>query len=261
MNHILKILKYTSRDLIRSKIVPVYTSFFLLLWGGLFYFSSDAGKTAASLIQVITAIIPLVSLIFGSMIYYNSADFIVFMMTQPVKRSSIFIAMNSAVALVLSVCVIAGLGIPALLTGNAASFPLLFVLLTVSVVLTWVFSGLAFFIGVLTADKVQALSISVFVWLFFTVLFDGLILLVTVYFYDYPVEVPVLLLSALNPADISRILLLMQIDHSALMGYTGALYKSLFSTSSGIAISFALLMLWYLIPFRIGFRLFNKKDF
>ncbi len=37
-------------------------------------------------------------------------------------------------------------------------------------------------------------------------------------------------LSALNPIDLSRILILLQLDVSAMMGYTGAVFKDFFGT-------------------------------
>lgn len=261
MNHTVKILKYTARDLLRSRIVPLYTAFFVLLWMGLYYLSGDAIKTASSLIQIITAVVPLVSLVFGTMIYYNSGDFILFMLTQPVKRSSIFIAMNTAVALVMSVSIFAGITIPAVVTGSISAIPITALLAGVSVAITCIFSAIAFLTGAATKDKVHALSAAIFIWLFFAVIFDGLIVLISVYFYDYPLELPVLILSAMNPVDLGRIVLLMYIDHSALMGYTGALYKSFFTGYGGAAAAIGMMSLWYILPFIAGLRSFSRRDF
>lgn len=45
---------------------------------------------------------------------------------------------------------------------------------------------------------------------------------------DYPLEKATLTLVLLNPVDLGRILMLMQLDISALMGYTGAFFQQFF---------------------------------
>ena len=50
------------------------------------------------------------------------------------------------------------------------------------------------------------------------------------------------------------------IDVSAMMGYTGAIFKDFFGTSLGLVISFLLLFLWAAIPFLISLKKFKSKD-
>ncbi|MCC6570788.1 MAG: ABC transporter permease, partial [Chitinophagales bacterium] len=66
--------------------------------------------------------------------------------------------------------------------------------------------------------------------------------------------------SALNPIDLGRILILLRLDESALMGYTGAVFKDFFGTTIGTSIAFATLVLWIAIPVMISTRKFNRKD-
>ena len=66
--------------------------------------------------------------------------------------------------------------------------------------------------------------------------------------------------SALSPIDLSRIMILLQLDVSAMMGYTGAVFRQFFGTRIGIYITFAVLMLWIFIPFYFSLRKFKKKD-
>jgi len=47
---------------------------------------------------------------------------------------------------------------------------------------------------------------------------------------------------------------------SAMMGYTGAIFKDFFGTAIGLIVSFLLLSLWVIIPFFISLRKFNRKD-
>ena len=66
--------------------------------------------------------------------------------------------------------------------------------------------------------------------------------------------------SALSPIDLSRIMILLQLDVSAMMGYTGAVFRQFFGTRIGIYVTFAVLMLWIFIPFYFSLRKFKKKD-
>ena len=66
--------------------------------------------------------------------------------------------------------------------------------------------------------------------------------------------------TALNPIDLSRILILLKMDVSALMGYTGAVFKDFFGTTAGFGLAILVLMLWAIIPLAISVRKFNRKD-
>jgi len=125
---------------------------------------------------------------------------------------------------------------------------------------TFIFTGLAFLASVRSRDKARGIGLALMLWFYFSILYDGLILLVLFYFSDYPLEKPVLALTALNPVDLSRILVLLKLDTSALMGYTGALYQKFFGSMLGVAWSFGLLILWWMLPLGIALRAFKRKD-
>ena len=98
-------------------------------------------------------------------------------------------------------------------------------------------------------------------WLGFAVLYDGLVLLVVLAFGDYPLESPLLALTVLNPVDLGRVLLLLQFDIAALMGYTGAVFKQFFGNGGGILAAAVALMGWIGAPVLLGSRTFRRKDF
>jgi Cu-processing system permease protein len=58
----------------------------------------------------------------------------------------------------------------------------------------------------------------------------------------------------------ARILLLLQLDISALMGYTGAFYREFFGSSQGILFSTGMLVIWIIVPIAIATRIFKRKD-
>ena len=97
-------------------------------------------------------------------------------------------------------------------------------------------------------------------WLYFSLLFDGLVLFLLFQFADYPLEKPMIGVSALNPIDLGRILILLQMDVSAMMGYTGAVFKDFFGTYTGVIFSFGVMLLWIVVPVWFSTRKFNRKD-
>jgi len=80
-------------------------------------------------------------------------------------------------------------------------------------------------------------------------------------FDEYPLDKFSLIATMFNPIDLSRILILLKLDISALLGYTGAVFRKFFGTNSGMLISMAILVFWVIIPvFRMNLKL-KKKDF
>jgi len=79
-------------------------------------------------------------------------------------------------------------------------------------------------------------------------------------FSDYPVESMTIGLVALNPIDLARIMVLLKLDYSALMGYTSAVYREFFGGVAGTAFSAAVLLVWLMVPLALASRTFNRKD-
>ena len=86
-------------------------------------------------------------------------------------------------------------------------------------------------------------------------------LLVATMFAEYPLERPMIALILLNPVDLARVVLLLQFDTAALMGYTGAVFQRFFGSAAGLGLAAAALALWIAVPVTLGKRLFDRKDF
>ena len=137
----------------------------------------------------------------------------------------------------------------------------LLVMAVSSVLLTFIFVALAFLIAVKVEDKVRGLGVSILLWLLFSVMYDGMVLLLAGTFADYPLEKPILALMFFNPVDLGRVLLILTFDTSALMGYTGAVVERFFGSLAGVAASISALLVWIIVPLALGMRRFGKKDF
>ena len=253
-----KIFKYVVTDLLRGKLFTGYTLLLLIISSGVVYMGKDDAKAVVSLLNVVLLIVPLVSIIFGTIYFYNSIEFMELLLTQPVKRSSIFYAEYWGLAFVLSLSFLIGIGIPVLITGFSVTS---LYLLIVGVMLTFIFVGISYFISVTDKDKTRSVAYAIITWLFLSVIYDGIILILSFVFIDYPIEDFVLALTALNPIDLSRIMIILNLDMSALMGFTGASFDKLFGNATGIIVAFALLLMWTFVPFCISLRKYRRRDF
>ncbi|HMX40142.1 MAG TPA: ABC transporter permease, partial [Saprospiraceae bacterium] len=106
----------------------------------------------------------------------------------------------------------------------------------------------------------KGIGVALLLWFYFALLYDALVLLLMFAFADYPLEKAMLAVVALNPIDLSRVLVLLQMDISALMGYTGALFREFLGTATGIAFAAGVLLLWIFVPIGLAMRVFRKKD-
>jgi Cu-processing system permease protein len=90
---------------------------------------------------------------------------------------------------------------------------------------------------------------------------SGLFLILMVVFNDYPLDKFALIGTVLNPIDLSRILILLKLDISALLGYTGAVFQQFFGSSLGMFLAIFILLLWVIFPVWRIVAVSKKKDF
>ncbi|MBY0348106.1 MAG: ABC transporter permease, partial [Hydrotalea flava] len=208
----IKIIKYVIADILRNKIVIAYTIFLLAIGMSVFNLEDNTTKGLLSLLNIVLIVVPLVCIIFSTIYIYNSAEFVELLVSQPLQRKHIWLSLFSGIALALTLAFFIGIGIPVLLYSFTATG---LILVGVGLLLTTIFVAIALLAAVHTRDKAKGIGIAVLLWLYFSLLFDGLILFILFQFSDYPLENLMLVLSALNPVDMGRILILLKMDISA----------------------------------------------
>ena len=253
----IRVSKYVLYDILRGKVIVAYTLFLLVVSFSLFQLESDNSKAILSLLNIVLIVVPLISMVFTTIHYFNSYEFIELMLSQPVSRSRIIAREYAGTALSLSVAFFVGVGFPVFLfsfdeTGIALVFA--------GVILTIIFCSLAFLASVVAKDKVRGIGASLMLWFYFSLIYDGLVMVILFTFSDYPVEKLTLLLSSLNPIDLARIFIMLRMDISALMGYTGAVYKEFFGSGLGTVYTTGIMLLWAILPVWVSIRVFRKKD-
>ncbi|MBN8640215.1 MAG: ABC transporter permease subunit [Flavobacteriales bacterium] len=254
MNRIIKIILL---DILKSKIVIAYTLVLAVLSWSSFALEDNSSKGILTVLNVILFTVPLVSILFATIYLYNSAEFIELLLSQPVKRKKIWISLFLGLSLSMIFAFFIGAGIPLLLN----SFDSVgFMMIAIGCLISVIFTALAFLSSIVTRDKAKGIGIAIMTWLFFALIFDGLVLFLLFQFQDYPIENAMVGMTALSPIDLARIQILLHLDVSAMMGYTGAIFKDFFGTSLGLIVSFGLLALWAILPFITSLKKFNKKD-
>ena len=254
MNRIIKIIL---SDIIRNKIVLAYTLILSILSWSSFALEDNSSKGLLTILNVILFTVPLVSILFATIYLYNSAEFIELLLSQPIKRRKIWLSLFFGLSTAMVFAFFIGAGIP-LLVNSPDSIG--FMMLLNGCLISIIFVALAFLSSILTRDKAKGIGLAIMIWLYFALLFDGMVLFLLFQLAEYPIENMMVGITAFSPIDLARIQILLHLDVSAMMGYTGAIFKDFFGTSVGLIVSFGLLSLWAIVPFYISLRKFNKKD-
>ena len=253
----MKLSRYVLYDILRSKVVIAYTIFLFVISVSMFRMEENNSKALLSLLNIVLIVIPLISLVFSTIHYYNSYEFIELMLSQPMSRSRILLSEYSGVAISLLSAFFIGVGIPILIfSPDATGLAMIFT----GCMLTLVFTSIAFWASVKARDKARGIGFALLLWFYFALIYDGLVLLILFSFSDYPLEKLTLVLSALNPVDLGRIFIMLKMDVSALMGYTGALYQDFFGSMQGMFFTTAIMLLWIIFPIYGALSAFKKQD-
>jgi Cu-processing system permease protein len=262
MNVVALVLHAGLRDLSRNRWIVAYTLSFLAIAEGLFWFGGTGPQVLLSMLNLVLLVLPLVALVFGTIHVYASREFVEMLLAQPVPRRELFAGLFLGLALPLAGAFLVGAGIPfAIHARDGASVGGVAALLAAGVGLSLAFAAIATWIALKTDDRLKGVGLALGTWLAATVVFDGLVLGAAAAFGNYPLERPLLALMLANPVDVARVLVLTQLDVSALMGYTGALFEHTFGTILGTAVAAAALLTWCVIPLALAGRRFLRRDF
>jgi Cu-processing system permease protein len=251
------IIKYVLLDLLRNKTMIIYTLVLAVISVSVLNIGDNNSKGLLSLLSITLLFVPIIGILFSTIYFFNSVEFTELLLAQPIKRRSMLLAEYTGVSFALSSAYLAGVGIPVAIwcSGTAA-----ITLVLSGLLLTLIFSAMALFLFVFFRDKTKGIGAAIITVLFFTLLYDGLLLSFIYGFSDYPIDKPLIALISLNPVDLARILVLLQLDVAVMMGYSGALFKEFLGTSTGSIYSILCMILWIVLPLLFAVRKFQGKD-
>jgi len=256
------VLKAGLSDLARNKWIAAYAAGFFIAAEGLFWFGGTGPQVVLSMLNLVLIVVPLVALVFGTIHVYASREFVELLLAQPVPRGQLFAGLYLGLALPLAVAFVIGAGLPfALHVRSGAGAGALAALGVAGIGLSLAFAAVASWIALRTDDRLKGVGLALGTWFVTTILYDGVVLAGSAMFSEYPLERPLLGLMLANPVDLARVLVLTQLDVSALMGYTGALFQQTFGTVAGTTVAVAALILWCAVPLALAARCFRRRDF
>jgi Cu-processing system permease protein len=263
MSLLMHIIQNEWKSLLRGKWVIGYGLIFLVLTDTLLRFGGGGAETLLSLSNVMLLFVPLVGMIYGILYIYQSREFVELLLTQPINRRVLYWGLFLGISTPLMAAFMLGSMLPLgwhgilMVDGMASAM-----VLGLGGALTLIFASLGFLFGLMFyEDKIKGFGFTIVIWLFLAILYDGLVLMLVFIFGDYPLENFVIAVSMLNPIDLARIMVMLEFDVSALMGYTGAVFNRFFGTALGITTASVMLLVWLAIPSWIGLNVFKKKDF
>ncbi|KEY18547.1 ABC transporter permease subunit [Kaistella antarctica] len=252
-----KIARFILFDILKNKIVILYTILLFIISWSVLGLDNNYTKATLSLLNVVLLVVPLVSIIFSTIYVYNSSQFIELLLSQPVPRSKVWFNLFLGLSTALIFAFLIGCGIPILLYSSIETGASL---LITGVFLSIIFTSLAMLAAIFSRDRAKGIGVSIFIWMFFAIIYDGILLVLMFQFADYPIEGIMATIAAVNPIGLSRIFVLLQLDVAAMLGQAGAIFRMVFGSGGGMVISMIILAIWTLVPFLWSLILFNKKD-
>jgi len=259
MNRGLAVLRYEAVNVLRSRWLYAYTGILILFTAGFRYLIDDVQKADLALINVLIPLIPLVSVLFTTVYWYNAQRFTELLLAQPVSRATLFGSRVGALLGCLTICLAIGVFGSAALNGGLDGGALwLFLGAGIAGVVFTLFGAL---ISTFVADRMWGIGLGFGLWFYFIAMHDALLLLMLYWFRDYSLQELSMVMTALNPLALIRVVLLMHFDAPLLLGHAGAIVRRTVESGSGYSYAAAVLLVWMLVPSVLGLRGFLRRDF
>ena len=178
MNNIAKFIFF---DILKNKIVLLYTLLLFVISWSVLGLDSNYTKATLSLLNIVLLVVPLVSIIFSTIYVYNSSQFIELLLSQPIARGKIWLNIFIGLSSALILAYLLGCGVPILLYSSIETG---FSLIIIGVMLSVIFTAFAMLSSIGSRDRAKGIGISIFVWSFFAIIDDGMLLVLMFQFSD-----------------------------------------------------------------------------
>src|SRR5512135_2992248 len=181
MSVVFRLLRPALREAIRGRWLAGLALTLALIGELLIRFGGGGPTTLVSLLDIALIVTPLAALVVCTMQVHNAREATELFLAQPIARGRLFLGLYLGTALPLAAALVTGLMAPFVWHG-LFSTPVagtLVALAAVTCMLAMIGSALAFVVALRADDRVRALGIALAGWLCCAVLWDGVILLLT----------------------------------------------------------------------------------
>ncbi len=263
------------RDALRNRWFLLYTVSFVALSLAFSYMAmagagivgfAGFGRTAASLINLVLLITPLMALTIGihSLVGEQEHGTMPHLLAQPVTRVEVFVGKYVGLALSLLASLSLGFGISGAvmaLNSSGPSEPALYVrLAALAYLLSLVMLSIGFLLSALTNREGVAMGVGLFLWLFF-VFFGDLGLMGTAVTMQLPIE-NLFWASLGNPSQVFKLAAILDLNGGLdLLGPVGQYAAREYGDGLSVLL-LAILVLWIVTPAVLAiWRFQTKSDF
>jgi len=254
---LIKLIKYELYDLLKSRWMLGITVFYGLLVYSLVKFGGNTRKAVVSYTNLSLLTLPLFSLLLSINYLYTNRNFIEFVLTQPVKRSFLFASL--IISLSFSIFISYAVGSGFVFYYLEGFYPPFAKTLSLTTSLIPLFVSLGILSGLLVEDRLKGIGLVLLLWLFFSAMYDGIVLYIILAFSNYPIEKLVLFLTLSNPVDFIRLSSLMEAGLYEVMGFVGTWAKKYLKDLWFLPIPLS--FLYTAVIFMLGLIAFKRKDF
>ena len=272
-----KIILQIARQELMVSIRNKWTILFAIVFGALVVSISYFGivaegfsgiqnftRTSASILNLVLYIVPLVSLIMGTLSFTGDKGSTELLFSQPISRAEVLLGKLFGLFLSSSLSMFGGFAVAGILISSVSGEDGLiqygfFVLL--SLMLALVFLSIAVVVAVMNRRKAKAFGISLFLWFFFVLFYDLVALGGSALFKGQSANLFLFLSLFGNPVDMVRVASLISLENASIFGAAGAaLLRFLGGTTTSILLLTISLMMWIVVPVKISQRLLSRQD-
>ena len=242
-------------------ILVLAISYFGLVTAGAIGFQGFA-RTSASLLNLALYMIPLVALTMGTLSFTSDANANELLYSQPVLRLEVMLGKLLGLFASIIISTLVGFGLAGVIIGlkagpdGASRYP---ILVAFSLLLALIFLNLSALISAICKRKTKAFGLSVFVWFFFVLFYDLLVIGATILYKG----ANALIFGSLfgNPVEIVRVSCLMLLDGSNVFGPAGAsLLKFAGGEATSLVVLAVTLLFWIVVPAGLAHMLLRRQD-
>ena len=258
---------------IRNKWMVIFAAVFAVLVIGVSYFGmmtegfsglQGFTRTSASLLNLILYIIPIEALVMGTLSFTGDKGSTELLFSQPVTRGEVLLGKLLGVFASTTLSTLFGFalaGLIVLMAAGADGLAKYAFLVMISLVLSLLFLCLSVLASTIAGRKVKAFGLSLFLWFFFVLFYDMLVLGGTLVLSGSSSKVFLFLSLFGNPVDMVRVSTLIVLNNVTIFGAAGAALVRFFG---GGVLSVALLLigmaLWIVIPFLLSRSIIARQD-
>lgn len=272
-NAVITIAKQELTINIRNKWTLIFAGVFSVLVLAISYFGMiTAGamgfqgftRTSASLLNLVLYIVPLVALVMGTLSFTSEKGASEMLFAQPVSRSEIWLGKLLGLFASMLTATLIGFGLGGFViamkagTAGALRYPLF---VGFALLLALVFLSLSALIAALCQRKNRAFGVVMFLWFFFVLFYDLLVIGGTFLFKERTANQFIFASLFGNPVDMTRVGSLIVLNGKEIFGVAGAALMKFFG---GEVASILLLILgmtvWIVAPFLLSQRLLKRQD-